>query len=245
MNKETETRYFDFIHQHEAKLNLIYRRWEAQIANQAAANASQELFKQKPLPKKKALAGIAIALGSILVGWQCGANKLATWQQSRQLNTTRNLIATNSQKIDQIALELSNSAAYNNRLLCEQSGDIYELTLGRHNIRAAMNQPRSFITQANTVSLMRNSLGTQKPDAYLRLNPNRSLLFGSIDEQDNKLETQASAIALDQDAFPLDREAINNYAEVQSGAISLYEELSSCLGDVGLLPHVPQFPYAD
>ncbi|MEO1673498.1 MAG: hypothetical protein AAFR77_22420, partial [Cyanobacteria bacterium J06631_2] len=221
MNKESETRYFDFIHQHEAKLNLIYRRWEAQIANQAAANASRELFKEKLL-KKKAWAGVAIALGSVLVGWQYGSDKFAAWQNQRQLNTTRNLIAANAQKIDQIALELRHSAAYNNRLWCAQSGDIYQLSLGRVNNRALANQPRSFVTQPNTVTLMRNSIITQRPDAYMRLNPNRSLLFGSIEEKSNELKTEAYMIDLDQEAadLPLDSEAINNYAEAQSGALS-------------------------
>ncbi|MEM6614426.1 MAG: hypothetical protein AAF652_19695 [Cyanobacteria bacterium P01_C01_bin.72] len=246
MNKEPETRYFDFIHQHEAKLNLIYRRWEAQIANQAAANASKELFREKLL-KKKAWAGMAITLGSILVGWQYGSDKLAAWQQHRQLKSTRNLIAANAQKIDQIALELRHSAAYNNRLLCVQSGDMYQLSLGRDNNRALANQPRSFITQSNTVTLMRNSILTQRPDAYLRLNPNRNLLFGLVEETNNELKTEAYVIDLDQEAadLPLDSEAINNYAQAQSGALSLHEELSSCLGNIGLRPHIPRFPYAD
>ena len=244
MNQEPETRYFDFIHQHEAKLNLIYRRWEAQIANQAAANASRELFREKIL-KRKAWAGIAIALGSVLVGWQYGSEKLAAWQQHRQLNNTRNLIAANAQKIDQFALELSHSAAYNNRLSCVQSGDIYQLALGRVNNLAFANQPRSFVTQPNTVTLMRTSIGTKRPDAYLRLNPHRNLLFGSIEETNSELKTESYVIDLDQEVadLPGDSAAINNYAQAQAGALSLQEELSSCLGNIGLRPHIPRFPY--
>ena len=44
MSKDREPRYFDFIHRHEEKLNLIYSRWEAQIAKQNAANKSGSLL---------------------------------------------------------------------------------------------------------------------------------------------------------------------------------------------------------
>lgn len=247
MSKEPETRYFDFIDQHEARLNLIYRQWEAQIAKQTAANRSRELFKDKLSSKKTTLAGMAIALGSVLVAWQYGTSKVASWQNHRQLNATKNVIVANSQKLDQIAQELSHSAAYNNRLRCVQSGDVYELSVGQLNHQALANQPRSFIPQFNTVSLVRNSIATQRPDVYIRLNPDRNLLLGSISEQDHQLKAEAYLIDLDRDAtdLPLKPEEINKYADVQSEAIALHEELSSCLGDIGLMPQVPHFPYAD
>lgn len=246
MSKNRKTRYFDFIYRHEERLNLIYRRWEEQIARQSAASKSKSLLNQIAR-KKTAIAGMAIALCSAAVACQFGAGKVAAWQQNRQLNAKRSLIASNSQKLDQIALELTSAAAYNNRLLCIQSGDVYELSLGRFSNHALANEPRTFIPQPNTVSLIRNSVVTRRPDAYIRLNPHHNLLFGSIEETDHDLKTESSLIDLDQDPvdLPLDEEGINNYAEVQTKAIALHEELSSCLGDISLLPQIPQFPYAD
>lgn len=242
-----EPRYFDFIHQHEKKLNLIYSRWEAQIAKQNEANKSGSLF-SKIGQKKTALAGMAIALGSVLVAWQYGSDKVAALQNQRQLETTRNSIAANSQKLDRVAWKL-NSAAYNNRLLCVQPGYVYELSLGRVYNRALMNQPRAFLNQPNTVSLIRTNVATQKPDAYLHLNPGRNLLYGSIEEDRNGIEAKAYSIDLDRDpeSLPLEAEELKRYAEVQSKAIALHEELSSCSSNLGLMPqpHIPHFPYAD
>ena len=245
MSKDREPRYFDFIHQHEEKLNLIYSRWEAQIAKQNAANKSGSLF-SKISQKKTALAGMAIALGSVLVAWQYGTDKVAAWQNQRQLQATRNLIAANSQELNQIAWQL-NSAAYNNRLVCVQPGYVYELSLGTVNNRALANQPRAFLSQPNTVSLIRTNVATQRPDAYLRLNPDRNLLYGSIEENHNEIEAKSYLIDLDRELedMPLEPEEIDRYTEVQSGAIALHEELSSCSGDLGLMPHIPEFPYAD
>ena len=240
-----EPRYFDFIHQHEEKLNLIYSRWEAQIAKQNAANQSRSLF-SKTSHKKTALAGMAIALGSVLVAWQYGTNKVTAWQNQRQLQTAQNAIAANSQQLDQIAWRLK-SAAYNNRLICQQPGYVYELSLGRVRNSALANQPRAFISQPNTVSLIRTNLATQRPDAYVRLNPNRNLSYGSIEENHNEIVTKTYSINLGRELenSSLEAEEINRYSEAQSGAIALYEELSSCSGDIGLMPHIPQFPHAD
>ena len=248
MSKDRETRYFDFIHLHEQRLNLIYRRWEDQIARQTAANHSG-LDRKIESHRKAAIAGIAIAFSSILT-WQFGSNRVAAWQNSRQLNTAKSSIATNSQKLDRIALELEN-AAYQGPLTCiVQNGDIYQLTAGELNHAALSNEPRAFMDYPDTISLIRHNIKTQKPDAYLRLNPGNNLLFGSILETDSTLESNTNTIDLNQDPAVLanQQESVESYIEVQENAIALHSELSQCFGDYGILgtiPSFPQFPYAD
>lgn len=247
MSKDRKTRYFDFIEPYEERLNLIYRRWENQIAKQTAANKSRSLVSKLKSHKKATFTGIAIAVGTILT-CQFGINRIAAWQNNRQLNATKTLIASNSQKLDRISLELEN-AAYQGQLACIQNGDIYQLTSGELNHLALSNEPRMFMDFPDTISLVRHSIDTQKPDAYLRLNPGNDLLFGSITETDSTLQSQTDAIDLNLNPEALsDRESVESYAEVQENAIALHAELSRCFGSygtLGTLPPFPQFPYVD
>jgi len=240
VSKDRETRYFDFIHQHEERLNLIYRRWEDQIAKQTAANKSKTLVGRIKSHKKTALAGIAIAFGSALLACQYG----------KQVNASKTLITSNSQKLDRMTLELEHATAYQSHMACIRDGDIYQLTSNSLNHRALANEPRSFISQSDTISIIRHSIDTQQPDAYLRLNRDRSLLFGSIEQTNDSLETKTQVIDLDRDPtyLPNNQEAINNYSAVQENAIALHEELSQCFGNngsLGTMPPFHRFPYAD
>ena len=220
MSKDRETRYFDFIHFHEERLNLIYRRWEDQIAKQTAANKSRTLVSKLKTHKKAAAAGMAIAFGSILA-WQFGTSKIAAWQNNRQLNNSRTIIASNSQKLNRISLELEN-AAYQGQLTCIQNGDIYELTSGELNHVALSNEPLAFADLPHTISLVRHSIDTRRPDAYLRLNPGDDLSFGSIVETDSTMQSKTDAIDLNLDPAALsDEESIDNYVGVQENATNL------------------------
>ena len=240
MSKDRKPRYFDFIHQHEERLNSIYSRWEDQIEQQNAANGSQTLVGRIKSHKKTVIAGMAIAFGSVLLAGQC----------EKQANSSKAIIASNSQKLEQMNWKLQDVAASRNHMACVLNNDIYQLTSGSLNHHTLTKQPRSFINQANTISVIRHSIDVRQPDAYLRLNPDRNLLFGSIEQTQDTVQTTAQVIDLDEDIanMPNDRQTVDNYRQVQEKAIALHEELSQCLVENNVLntgePFSP-FLYAD
>lgn len=216
MSKDRKTRDFDFIDQYDARLNLIYRQWEEQIAIQSAANKSKSLFVKALSTKKSLIAKIAIALGSSVAAIQYSSARM-----------TDNLIHANSHKINTIAEELNSIAIDQYSSYCVSDNHIYELASGRINHLALSNQPREFISQANTLSLIRHSKITQKPDAYLRLNPYYNLLFSSIEETNSTLNTESSVVGLKHNQKTTsDR---NQVVNVQTKAINLNAEFNACL----------------
>ena len=228
MSQDREPRYFDFIHQHEERLNLIYSRWEAQIAQQSSANQSPTLVGKIKSHRKTVLAGMAIAFGSAIFACHYG---------QQQLKNRETLIASNTQSLKLMNWELRDAATDLNKRSCiAKNDDIYQLTTNL-NHRALLNQPRAFITQADTISVVRHSSSTQQPDIYFSLNPDRSLLFGSIEQTEDNLLTAAKTISLDRDIadFAGDKQAIDNHLEVQNQAIALHEELAQCYADSNLL----------
>jgi hypothetical protein len=217
VKKDRETGYFDFIHQYDTRLNVIYRQWEEQIAIQSSGNKSQSLFVRHLLSKKSlAAGGIAVAIGSLAALFQYGSARM-----------NDNLIHANSHKIEAIAEQLNQMTYYQNRSYCLSDNHIYELASGTENQIAMSNQPRGFIAQPNSFSLIRHSMTTQKPDAYFHLNPYSSLLFGSIKETNGTLTAESSVVALDPYQEPNgDRRQV---VDVQSSAIDLNQEFISCL----------------
>lgn|GEM_PF-6002236 len=239
MSKDREPCYFDFIHLHEERLNLIYRRWEAQIAKEEAANKSKTLVGRIKSRQKIALGGVAIALGSAFL----------TCQYS-QVNARKTLIASNSQKLELMTWELKDATANSYSRSCvSEDGDIYQLTSGSLNYHALANEPSSFIDRSDTISLVRRSFDTRQPDAYLRLNPHLNLLFGSIEQTGNSSQTTTKVIDLVRPAYLSNNpKAITNQIAVQEDAIALHEELSQCFGGFDRLDNIlpfPQVPYAD
>ncbi|MEL6927954.1 MAG: hypothetical protein AAFO95_04895 [Cyanobacteria bacterium J06600_6] len=244
MSQDREPRYFDFIHQHEERLNLIYSRWEAQIAKQNAANNQKTLVEKIKSQKKAFVAVGAIAFGSA---------SLLACKYSQNINSLRTLVASNSQKLERIKWESKGAAAVGSKRSCIASNDdIYQLnsgSLNRQNIHPLLSQPRTLIAQLNTVSVTRHSSEIKQPDAYFRLKPDRTLLFGEVEKTEDILQTTTQEINLDRDpaSFAGHRE-IKNYIQVQEKAIALHEELSQCFVENHLLNTNKtfwQFPYAD
>ena len=240
MSKDRKPRYFDFIHQHEERLNLIYSRWEAQIANQNAANKSKSLL-GKIGYKKATLMGMAIAFGSVLLASQCG-----------KVDANKTAIASNSQKIARMSLELGYAAADPRQRSCVGNDDIYQLTLGNrgYHHHSLFSEYGSFMGRSNTISLTRRSSDIGQPDVRLRINPNHSLSFGSTEHDSNIEQTSMRVIDLnpDADGLPIDRESAKNYRAIQEEAIALHEELFQCYADNGALNNrqpLPRSIYAD
>lgn len=183
---------------------------------------------------------MAIAFGSVILACQYG----------QQINSRKTLIASNSQKLELMNWKLQHAAGYQSHMNCVRDGDSYQISSGRLNHRALAYEPRSFIGQSNTVSVIRHSFDTQQPDAYMRLNPNRNLLVGSIEQTNDTLQTQTQVIDLDRNPayLPNNREAVDNHIAAQEKAIALHEEISSCFVNhdrLGTVDPFPQFPYAD
>lgn len=219
MSKDRKTPYFDFIDQYDARLNVIYRQWEEQIALQSASDQSKSLFNRHSSTKKSFLAGsIAIAIGSVVALFQYNSVRMSD-----------RLIHSNAHKINTIAEELNSISVDQYSSYCISDNYIYELVSGRINHLAVSNQPRGFISQPNTISLIKHSKITQKPDAYLRLNPYYNLLFSSIEETHDTLYTKSAVIGLqhNQDIIS-DRHQV---VDVQSRAIDLNQEFVNCLKD--------------
>lgn len=242
MNKDREPRYFDFIHQHEERLNQIYSRWEAQIDKQNAANKPRSLL-GKIGKKKVTLAGMAIAFGSVLLASQCG-----------KVNANKTAIASNSQKINQMSHELGHAAANYRLRSCIGNDDIYQLNSRYRNYHASNYGYGSFIGQLNTIYLTKrskeNELG-EELNVRLRVDPNGRLSLGSTenDRDNNMVQTSTRDIDLNLNADDLlDRESINDYREIQEEAIALQEELFQCYVDNGALSKTRPLPhnfYAD
>ena len=241
MSQDREPRYFDFIYQHEERLNLIYRRWEAQIEKQSAANRSQTLVAKIKSHKKTAIAGMAIAFGSVLLACQYG----------KQINARKTLIASNAQQLNQMTGDLQHRAAFHRHLPCHQDGNVYQLTSGSLNHHVFTKEPRSFISQPQTISVSRfNSTDVRQPIVYFRLNADRNLMFSSTEQTGDRLQTTARVIDLDRDLtdLPVRQEAIDDYVRVQEQAIALNKEFSQCLSNIdnlGVRPPFPQPFYAD
>lgn len=233
MSKDRETRHFDFIHQYDARLNLIYRQWEEQIAIQSSDNKVKSLFNRKLSAKRSIFAGsIAVAIGSVVALFQYFSVRMSD-----------RLIHSNAHKINTITEELNSIAVNQYSSYCINDDYIYELVSGRINHLAVSNQPRGFISQPNTLSLIKHSKITQKPDTYLRLNPYYNLLFSSIEETNNTLTTKSSVIGLEhnQDIIS-DRHQV---VDVQSSAIDLNQEFLTCLKDNQDINLFRQHRYSD
>ena len=234
---DRQPRYFDFIHQHEERLNLIYSRWEAQIAKQNAANQSGSLF-SKIGRNKTALAGMAIAFGSVLLASQCG-----------KVSADKTAIADNSQKIARMSLELGYAAEDPRQRSCVDNDDIYQLTLGSRRYHTPIYEHGSFTSRSNTIYLTKRSSDVGEPHVRLKINPNHSLSLGSSEHAENMMQSSTRVIDLNLNADnSLDKDSVNDYRAIQEEAIALHEELYQCFADnddLGRVPSLPQPFYAD
>ena len=270
VSKDREPRYFDFIHQHEERLNLIYSRWEAQIANQNAANKPRsrldtvaaradarqssdddlsEALRGNPQDRAASLFSKIGRKKATLAGMAIAFGSVLLASQCGKVNADKAAIANNSQKIARMSLELGRAAADPRQTSCVGNDDIYRLTFGHRSYHPLGYGHGSFIGRSNTISLTKHSSDMGQPDIRLRIDPNRRLSFGSTEHTNNMVETNTRVIDLNLDADNLlDRESANNYRATQEEALALQEELYQCYYDNGVLDDVQpssQSIYAD
>ena len=272
MSKDREPRYFDFIHQHEERLNQIYSRWEAQIAEQNAINQSRSRLERRVAPtsrrdsapkgccvaaeanasrgnpqnwavslfgkigkKKTAVAGMAIAFGTVLLATsECGKVKV-----------NKTAIDGNSQKIALMSQELGYAAAARTKRGCIGNGDIYQLTSGSSSYHSSDYEHRSLFGHSNSIFLTKRSSDIHQPDVHLRIVPYHSLSISSTEQTDSIVQTNTRAIDLNLDSDNLlDRESANNYRATQEEAIAIHEEFRQCFADNGGLDSVQPLPHS-